>query len=153
MRHKPRKMQTVHGFDGSGATLADARKDAIASIERAADANYAPHIVRYRGHTAVVWCDRGHYAYGLLRECDEGQVPYCSTFGYINRDEAILAATWHVVQNGWTVDDGPICPSMLVGTSKERDFTTWAKWQCAYADAKGRGLDDDGCRRHANEVA
>lgn len=51
------KLKTIdiHGFTGSGATLAEARSDAMRKVGAAIEQDYTPTMVSWRGFTKLIW--------------------------------------------------------------------------------------------------
>lgn len=145
MRTRTRKIARVNylGVEGRGDTRTEAKQNAVEQIERAMTARYSPRILHWRGVYAVLYCDRGHYAYALLHPDPDLISPDEDVQHGINcegtdRNAAIVSIRHHLAQIGWTPADGKTLPFILKGCPEtvHADFLSWAQWQLAAHHAK-----------------
>ena len=163
MRRPALKTATVLGMTGQGETIAAAKDDAAAQIERILEADkHYPEITAFRGHAALVFASSGHWLYKLI--CEPGQplkagTVQPTTFAHWSRLEAIAYARSHMAQIAWTpaeIDDvayaAAAFPHGVPGTMGDRlaaDLLSWCRWQRGYAAAIAAGADPN----HAHEIA
>jgi hypothetical protein len=169
------KMVKVYGWEGEGATAADAKAAAVRAIEAAAGGpSYAPRVITFKGHTAVITRDpvRG-WEYFLI---DDTGRPFGSAGprpgvldvvygindgrgvlgGYENLENAVRRARSHMAQNAFTPGTNPAdVAGLILDEEDRREFLGWAVWQNAcknFRDARPDGCDDSEMRVYADDV-
>lgn len=150
------KIATVYGFRAVGPSVAEARKKAIADIEKTAEGDYTPKVIRWRGMVGVVYrTPPADYAY-LISYPDDGEgcrrTP--CTCHCLSEEDAIRSVRWHMAQNAWSVADGIPAPAIIEDAHDRAEHETWAAWQigCAAHQKAFPNATDDECR-DAGDVA
>lgn len=141
MKKTKTRTKTVHGWEGSGPTVAAAKVDAIKKIEKAAEGSYTPTVVRWRGMVGIVWRELLGHCYTILRpnEGDDkgANKNYCEG-GARDEAETIRAMLRDIAQIGFVVGEDATAPVIITNEEDRRDHESWSSWQNgvkAYRDA------------------
>jgi len=146
---------TVHGWEGHGASIAEAKADAVAKIERAIQGEWMPVTVRYRGMVGICWREPWGWSYTIDRPgSDHGPTSAYFSSGYdTDRASAVRSMLWHVAQNGFVPGEDPTAPDIIADDHGRREYETWARWQNAFKAHRDAHPDAtaDECRAFANQ--
>lgn len=154
-RVKRHKIVNVHGWESAGETTQQAKADAIARIEAAAQGSYAPAVICWRGTTAICWRDpvAGVWSYAVVRPgtvVDHG-LSCCTS--YVTKEECIDRASYHIAQNGYTqADDWRCVPRVVTDPEQRRELRHWQQWQSLHAEGVRQGMSAQQAWQHACDV-
>jgi hypothetical protein len=153
------KTVKVYGWEGQGATAAEAKADAVAKIEQASEGYYLPKVVTWRGCTLFVYREPSNWAYTIecARPEDEGKVRLRggSWRPEWHKEEACLRdGLRHLANITHIPGEEPTPPPFLVDEADRREYVRNAAWQNGYKAHKDThpDADDDDCRAAASEA-
>lgn len=137
----------LHGFEGTGKTLKEAKADAHNQADTALAGNYTPCILRFKGNTVLVWREPRHgWGYRLLSDADHvvGNGDLYASTGYADKAEVVRSAKKHLAQAsyvpGSTLDE--MDALAYVHKDDRRDLQSWIAFQIRYAAARATGKTD-----------
>ncbi len=162
-RRKPlvghKKRAVLCGITGFGATLREAREDALRQAGKTLDRlrdDSVPRIVAWCGFIGIVYRDIGGVNYAVIadpsNEVCTGQIQACTLCApETSMADAERELRQYLAQLAWSPDAGTEPPEILEDEKGRGEFHAWAKWQTAYADATQNGASDEETRRITNE--
>lgn len=144
----------VHcGFEGSGATVTEAKRDAARVAERVAREHRGPIFTRpLCGFVAVVFPDvspsglRWHYS---IQRLDGWRDSPCYISGGADRDEVLRGAKRHVADNAWDGTNDAECLAFVDAADRKDMMSRWA-WQRRAREAQAAGMDAEAARAYAD---
>jgi hypothetical protein len=145
---------SIHGADGRGATLAEAKADAAQRIQRAFadDGQDNPQMLRFpRGEVVTVYRTLEGWTYGLLGPEETRKVSYGSGGGYPSRRDATMHALRHIAQDYWDDEASGYGHDLLHATDDQghREQTRYGHFQREYQLLKAHGKTDAQCHDEA----
>jgi hypothetical protein len=153
------KLVTVYGWEGSGASAAEAKANAIKDIEEASKGSYDPVIVKYKDMVGLGWREKiGGWWYKIIRPDtipDGKDAGYSCCGSYESKEEVKRAIIRHVCQNGYNPGSDPEAPEFMTNEEDRREHKRWASWQTGYRLHKNKypEASDDECRAAADVYA
>jgi hypothetical protein len=140
MKRKPTVTVEYLGWEGTGRNKTDAKKDAMAKIERAAG-SYRPVVFNFRGNMAVAFrCPDGWYLEFLYGE--KLEQPMLLVWGhgaYETQADVGKSARMWLAQQGW---DGQETTAPILTDDQQGEFAKWVGFQKAYKHAAAQGMND-----------
>ncbi len=129
---------TLHGMDGTGRTLTEARRDAGAKIEQALSGSYDPILLPLPNGTIMVGfrTPTEGWAYWFWRE---GRLAGGCLCGITTREELERVMRRHAAQS---TEDARYLEHPSCTPRDHQDFQDHLVWQRRYQDAKARGMTD-----------
>jgi len=146
------KTTKVHGWEGTGTTIKEAKEDAINKIEAAAKGYFTPTIIQWRGLFGVVYRELENWCYMILREGEKIGAPGPCIHTYKTKDETIRFCRAHLAQNAWKHEDKDELPAVMKEdcTQEQKDSQVyWQRWQMDYRRLRDEGKNDQEAHREA----
>jgi hypothetical protein len=143
------------GFEGSGATVKEAKQDAGRKIEALHSGSWTPVLVTWRGHTALLTRDTHGWTKRFLQhDGDPLKIGQGSEhFGSgSNFTDALHSTQRHIVQLGWQFGDPiDIFPDWFTDEAGRKEAISYRQWQLRYKQNKADGLSDNEAHQKATE--
>lgn len=153
-----RKKVVVHGIAGYGATIREAREDALERIGKVLErlrGDCVPRIVAWRGFVGIAYMDVHGVNCALIADPEKGvRVGKLWTHMMLQEgaimEDAERAVRSHVAQLGWRIEDG-LRPPEILRDDRDRDaFRDWARWQSVFAETVAGGASSETARAAAD---
>jgi len=153
MKRQKTVYANLYGAEGQGRNKTEAKKDAIATIEKTFAGQHSPIIISWRGNIGLVWRE--------LADVCSGVVVFSNSTpknGPLNRgvtchnndiDGAARIMRQHIAQLGWTFADGESAPNILKDESEKDNFRRWARFQRKYRELRLAGVPETECHAQA----
>ncbi len=148
----------VYGWAGTGESVSEAKKDAIAKITKAGDGHYTPVGIRYKDMLGIAWREPGGWWYKIVRPTslmDGDGMGYGCCGVDDSEDEVKRSMIRHLCQNGFDAGDDPEPPKFMTNEEDRKEHKRWASWQNAYSVHKKANpqASDEECRAAADVSA
>lgn len=134
------KTANVFGMTGEGRTVADAKRDAQAKIERAMMGSYLPIVLSAGDETALIWRELEGWNYGFVRD---GKLHAICSMGH-NRDECERAARKHLGANVTIADISSVddVAPIVVNAQDRADIFSNCQFQQRYRAFVASGMNE-----------
>jgi hypothetical protein len=162
MKKQQPKTTTLHGMSGTGATLADAKRDAEQKIASLLDdMRKAPEVFAIGDWAIMLWRNPEGYSSRIIKQPDgwRSNNIYGGTCHSGDYETARFSVICHLAHLAWSVDahDGELIsmavsllPSSASRTNDVLRLTSelarYFQWQRRYAAARAQGKSDDEAR-------
>lgn len=140
---KTTKIVQIHGFTGYGATVKEAKQDAIRQIESLNGGTWTPVTREFDGFSVLVYRTLEGWSYRFLQQCGlPVAISPCSQGFGDDFQECLRSAEDHLVQNWW-VPGKPITivPDFISEESRLKEIISYRKWQLSFAHLRANGMD------------
>lgn len=149
MKATKRVQVQVHGMEGEGRNIQEAKADAIAKLEAATEGDYRPALLSFGPCDAIVWRELDGWRYRLIHGDDyvrEYKVHHTGLFAHVvpatpTKAETIRAARYHTAQVGWQYGDDEAATA-YVDPQDRANIASWIRFQNAYRRLKNEGKSD-----------
>ncbi len=134
---------TLHGFEGQGRTLTEAKADANAQLGKAVDGSYQPVVMSLRGNMLLVWREPvSGWQSRLLNNVGDYSIAMYGNSGCADRATCILEAKAHLCRVAWNIGGDNAAVLAFCPPSLKADLLHWASWQEDYARLRAEGKTD-----------
>ena len=149
---------TIGPIEATGRNATAARENAIEAASAALDKLAPPTVLIGRAGTAVLWCDAHGWQYTIRDHTIGGPGDLSRGFsGYIGREprpyaEACMRthfAQWESIPGSYSAEEWLSIPGF---EEPLREHQRWYHWQCAVAEARANGADDEAARKIADSA-
>ena len=157
MKKSRPKTATVHHMTGEGATLREAKLDALAKVDAALAGSYDPVIVEHRGSVKLIWREPDGWRHATIVLCGvpETRMPGGKYYpADPDLDTARRKALFHLAQITWVPADLTDVPECVTDERDRRELVGYFMFQLAYRFGREeRGMSDAEAHREACERA
>ncbi len=146
-----KRVQVTHlGMQGYGLGKAEAKKDAIANIEKAMLGSYTPTLITCRAYTLMLWRDPMGWHSSIIRDESGMRTDVSYSTGSQDYYEEYASALLHLAQCSWDGNEEfpPFLQEIALrhpvtqsdGWKLLREFASWRRFQMAYKYAKANAI-------------
>lgn len=157
MKKSRLKTATVHHMTGEGATLREAKLDALAKVDAALAGSYDPEIVAHRGSVKLIWREPDGWRHATIahRGVPETRMPGGKYYpADPDLDTARRKALFDLAQITWVPADLTDVPECVTDERDRRELVSYFMFQLAYRFGREeQGMSDAEAHRMACERA
>ena len=151
MKRQKTVYTNLYGAKGQGRNKTEAKKDAIATIEKTFAGQHSPIVFSWRNNIGLVWRETSQVLSALIvndGEIRSGQISSVCCHN-CDIDGAARSMRQHIAQLGWTFADGESAPDILEDESEKDNFRRWARFQRKYRELRLAGVPETECHAQA----